>query len=85
MTRSDMVSFLTRKTETYTEMMMERWDKLAKLLIVKHNDQIMQPSEEGRLVRGRRTNPEYAPAFVNAVKDITGDRYIRREAKLPER
>ena len=85
MTRSDMVSFLTRKTETYTEMMMERWDKLAKLLIVKHNDQIMQPSEDGRLVRGRRTNPEYAPAFVNAVKDITGDRYIRREAKLPER
>ncbi|MBQ6286121.1 MAG: C69 family dipeptidase [Bacteroidales bacterium] len=85
MTPTEITDFITRKTESYTDMMMKRWDKLAKLLIVKHNDQIMLPSKDGELAPGRRTSPEYAPAFVNAVKDLTGDRYIRREAKLPER
>jgi len=57
--------------------MMDRWDKLAKLLIVKHNDQTMQPSENGVVVPGRRTNPAYAPAFIEAVKAQTGERYVR--------
>jgi len=57
--------------------MMQRWDKLAKLLIVKHNDQIMQPSENGVVVPGRRTSPKYASAFVEAVKEVTGDRYVK--------
>ena len=68
---------LTRKTLDYTDMMMKRWDKLAKLLIVKHNDQIMQPSENGVVVAGRRTSPAYAPAFIDAVKSETGDRYVK--------
>ena len=70
-------NYLTAKTEAYTAKMMERWDKLAKLLIVKHNDQVMQPSENGVLVAGRRTSPAYAPAFVDAVKAQTGERYVR--------
>ena len=57
--------------------MMDRWDKLAKFLIVKHNDQTMQPSQNGAIVPGRRTNPAYAPAFIEAVKAQTGDRYVR--------
>jgi dipeptidase len=77
LTHQERVSYLTSKTETYTAMMMDRWDKLAKLLIVKHNDQIMQPSENGVLVMGRRTSPAYAPAFVDAVKEVTGDRYVK--------
>ena len=77
MTHGERVDFLTRKTETYTDMMMKRWDKLAKLLIVKHNDQIMQPSENGVVVQGRRTSPAYAPAFVDAVKAQTGNRYVK--------
>ncbi|MBP5316614.1 MAG: C69 family dipeptidase, partial [Bacteroidales bacterium] len=77
MEAADIVSFLTQKTEAYTDMMMKRWDKLAKLLIVKHNDQIMQPSENGELVAGRRTSPAYAPAFIDAVKDQTGTRYVK--------
>jgi len=81
MTPSQAAAFLTAKTEAYTDMMMKRWEKLAKLLIVKHNDQIMQPSENGVLVRGRRTSPEYAPAFVDAVKAQTGDRYVKPKAK----
>jgi dipeptidase len=77
LTHRERVDYLTAKTEAYTAKMMDRWDKLAKLLIVKHNDQIMQPSENGVVVAGRRTSPAYAPAFVDAVKDITGDRYVK--------
>ena len=77
LTHQERVDFLTAKTEAYTAKMMDRWDKLAKFLIVKHNDQTMQPSENGAIVPGRRTNPAYAPAFIEAVKAQTGDRYVR--------
>ena len=80
--QGDLVSYLTQKTEEYTSMMMQRWEKLYKLLIVKHNDQIMQPSENGVVVRGRRTSPAYAPAFVDAVKAQTGTRYLKPTGKL---
>ncbi len=77
MTAGEMTDYLTGKTISYTDMMMKRWDKLAKLLIVKHNDQIMLPSENGELVQGRRTSPAYAPAFIDAVKAETGTRYVK--------
>ncbi len=77
LTHQERIDYLTAKTEAYTTRMMQRWDKLAKLLIVKHNDQIMQPSENGVVVPGRRTSPKYAPAFVEAVKEVTGDRYVK--------
>ena len=77
LTASEMTSYLTRKTLEYTDMMMKRWDKLAKLLIVKHNDQIMQPSENGVVVAGRRTSPAYSPVFIDAVKAETGNRYVK--------
>jgi dipeptidase len=77
LTHQERVDYLTAKTEAYTAKMMDRWDKLAKFLIVKHNDQIMQPSENGVLVMGRRTSPAYAPAFIDAVKEVTGDRYVK--------
>ena len=77
LTHQERVSFLTAKTEAYATKMMDRWDKLAKLLIVKHNDQIMQPSENGVVIAGRRSSPAYAPAFVDAVKEATGARYVK--------
>ena len=77
LTHQERIDYLTAKTEAYTAKMMQRWDKLAKLLIVKHNDQIMQPSENGVVVPGRRTSPKYAPAFIEAVKEVTGDRYVK--------
>jgi dipeptidase len=77
LTPSARVSYLTGKTEDYTDRMMKRWDKLAKFLIVKHNDQVMQPSENGVVVPGRRTSPAYAPVFIDAVKDQTGQRYVK--------
>ena len=81
MTPGERTEYLTAKTEAYTDRMMTRWDKLAKLLIVKHNDQTMQPSENGVVVAGRRTSPAYAPVFVDAVKAQTGDRYVNPEKK----
>ena len=35
----------------------------------------------GVVVPGRRTSPAYAPAFIDAVKAQTGDRYVKRELK----
>ncbi len=79
LTPGELTELLTAKTISYTDKMMQRWDKLARLLIVKHNDQIMQPSENGELVPGRRTSPPYSPVFIDAVKEVTGDRYVRPE------
>ena len=77
LTAGELSDFLTAKTIAYTDKMMKRWDKLAKFLIVKHNDQIMRPSKDGEIVPGRHTSPAYAPAFIDAVKAQTGDRYVR--------
>ena len=77
LTPAALADYLTSKTEAYTDRMMQRWDKLARLLIVKHNDQVMRPSENGAIAPGRHTSPAYAPAFIDAVKAQTGDRYVR--------
>ena len=88
MTHLERVNYLTQKTEAYTDKMMDRWDKLAKLLIVKHNDQTMRtPPPAGAPGPGagpgpgfrRPTPPQYAPAFIDAVKEVTGDRYVKPE------
>ena len=93
MTPSDMTAYLTSKTIAYTDMMMKRWDKLAKLLIVKYNDQSIRPSQNGEIVAGRPgpgferpKTPEYSPVFVDAVKAATGNRYVKpQEVKIHER
>lgn len=79
MTRGERIDFLTRKSDDYTSLMMTRWQKLARLLIVKHNDQIMRPSKDGIVVRGKYSAPNYAPAFVEAIKEQTGNRYVPRK------
>ena len=77
LTADELSDFLTLKSIGYTDRMMQRWDKLARLLIVKHNDQIMRPSKDGEVVPGRHTSPQYAPAFIEAVKETTGERYVK--------
>ena len=84
LTHQERVNYLTQKTEAYTAKMMDRWDKLAKLLIVKHNDQTLRtppPAGTPGQVPGpgfRRTPPPaYAPAFIDAVKEVTGERYVK--------
>ena len=77
LTAGETTEFLTRKTKAYTDKMMTRWDKLAKFLIVKHNDQIMRPSKDGEIVPGRHTSPAYSTEFIEAEKAVTGNRYVR--------
>ena len=81
MTAGERAAFLTSKTEAYTDMMMKRWDSLAKFLIVKHNDQSMQATENGQFVRRRVPAPTYSPVFIDAVKAATGDRYVKPAEK----
>ena len=75
LTPRETVAYLTQKTASYAEMMMQRWDVLARLLIVKHNDQIMKPSKDGRVVPGRYTEPGYDRSFYEAIGRDTGERY----------
>ena len=79
LTPDEMTAYLTGKSVAYTDRMMKRWDKLARLIIVKHNDQIMRPSENGAVVPGRHSSPPYSPAFIDAVKAQTGNRYVKPE------
>ena len=79
LTHQERVSFLTAKTEAYTTKMMERWDKLFRLIAVKHNDQIVKPSENGVVIQGQRATPGYDQQFREAISKGTGDRYVMPE------
>ena len=79
LTAVELSDFLSARVIANTDKMMARWDKLAKFLIVKHNDQIMLPSAGGELLPGRHTSPAYSPAFISAIKAETGNRYVRPE------
>ena len=79
LTAGELSDFLSARVIANTNKMMARWDKLAKFLIVKHNDQIMLPSAGGELLPGRHTSPAYSPAFISAIKAETGNRYVRPE------
>ena len=81
LTHQGRIDYLTAKTEAYADKMMKRWDKLARYLIVRHNDQIMRPGENGVIGPGRHTSPAYAPAFIDAVHAQTGDRYVKPSPK----
>ena len=76
---ADRQAFLNRKSIAYTDKMMQRWDKLAKFLIVRYNDQIVRPAQNGELIRGRYTTPGYDQQFIDAIKKSTGDRYLLKE------
>jgi dipeptidase len=79
MTPSDRQSYLNHKSISYADKMMKRWDKLAKFLIVKHNDQIVRPSKNGEFIRARYTTPGYDQQFIDAIGKSTGERYQLKE------
>ncbi|MBR1887437.1 MAG: C69 family dipeptidase [Bacteroidales bacterium] len=79
LTAGELSDFLSARVIANTNKMMARWDKLAKFLIVKHNDQIMLPSAGGELLPGRHSSPAYSPAFISAIQAETGNRYVRPE------
>ena len=80
MTPDDRRSYLNNKSIEYTNQMMQRWDKLAKFLIVRYNDQIVRKvGEDGTFLRWGYDTPGYDPQFIDAVGKSTGDRYRLRE------
>lgn len=72
---ADRRSYLNRKSIAYANRMMQRWDKLAKFLIVRYNDQIVRPTKNGEFIRGRYTTPGYDQQFIDAIGKATGNRY----------
>ena len=79
MTPADRQGYLNRKSIAYADMMLKRWDRLAKFLIVRYNDQVVRPVKDGEVVRGRYATPGYNQAFIDAIGPATGDRYRLKE------
>lgn len=79
MTPADRQSYLNRKSIAYADRMMQRWDKLAKFLIVRYNDQVVRPAKDGEVVPGRYTTAGYDQPFIDAIVPATGDRYKLKE------
>ena len=80
MTPADRREYLNRKSIAYAERMMQRWDKLAKYLIVKYNDQVVRRTDEkGDFQRWGYDTPGYGQPFIDAVGPATGDRYRLQE------
>ena len=77
---ADRQSFLNRKSIAYAEKMMQRWDQLAKFLIVRYNDQIVRRVDEnGQFIRWGHDTPGYDQQFIDAIGKSTGDRYLLKE------
>lgn len=73
---ADRRSYLNGKSIEYTDRMMKRWDKLAKYLIVKYNDQIIRRTDEnGNFQRWGYDTQGYDQQFIDAIGTSTGDRY----------
>ena len=80
MTPADRQSFLNRKSIEYADKMMQRWDQLAKFLIVRYNDQIVRRVDEnGNFTRWGHDTPGYDQQFIDAIRKSTGDRYLLKE------
>ncbi len=77
MTPADRQSYLNRKSIAYTERMMQRWNRLARHLIVKYNDQVVRHEDaDGNIRPWGYDTPGYAPGFIEAIVPATGKRYI---------
>lgn len=78
------VVMLTKYTAEMAMSTMEAWGNLAKFLIVKHNDMVVKPEENGvfkRIETGEAVSPVrpgYPEHFNRRVAGETGDRYLMK-------
>ena len=80
LTPDDRRSYLNRRSIAYADRMMQRWDKLAKYLIVKYNDQVVKRVDEnGNFQRWGYDTPGYSQPFIDSIPVATGDRYRLKE------
>ena len=76
MTPLDRRDYLNRKSIAYATRMMQRWDQLAKHLIVKYNDQAVRREDaDGNFLRYGLDTPGYSQPFIDALAPATGPRY----------
>ena len=80
LTTQERRDYLNRKSIAYADRMMKRWDRLAKYLIVKYNDQVIKREDEhGNFQRWGYDTPGYGQPFIDAIGPATGDRYRLRQ------
>ena len=80
MMTADRQSYLNKMSIAYTEKMMQRWNQLAKYLIVKYNDQVVKRvGEDGKFTRWGYETPGYDQQFIDAIGKSTGNRYKLKE------
>ena len=78
------VAMLTQYTSETAMSTMAAWGNLAKFLIVKHNDMVVKPEENGvfkRIETGEAVSPVrngYPEHFNRRVANETGDRYLMK-------
>jgi len=76
MTPGDRRAYLNGKSIDYASRMMNRWDRLAKYLIVKYNDQVVRRVDStGQFQRWGYDTPGYDQQFIDAIGPATGNRY----------
>ena len=76
LTTQERRDYLNRKSIEYADRMMRRWDRLARHLIVKYNDQVVKrENEDGTFQRWGHDTPGYGQPFIDAIPAATGDRY----------
>ena len=77
---SERREYLNRKSIAYADKMMQRWDKLAKFLIVRYNDQVKRRiGDDGQFMRWGYDTPGYDQQFIDAIGGSTGERYKLKE------
>ncbi len=80
LTSQERRDYLTRKSLSYADRMMKRWDRLAKYLIVKYNDQVVKrENADGTFQRWGYDTPGYGQPFIDAIPAATGERYKLKE------
>ncbi|MBR4996995.1 MAG: C69 family dipeptidase [Bacteroidaceae bacterium] len=78
------VAMLTKYTDETAMSTMAAWGNLAKFLIVKHNDMVVKPEENGvfkRTETGEGVSPVrngYPAHFNRRIAESTGDRYMMK-------
>ena len=77
-------AFLTDYSLKAADKMMQRWDKLFKFLVVKHNDMVLKPVENGQFKRSvyglgeSVKRPGYPEDYWRKIIKEEGDRYKMR-------
>jgi hypothetical protein len=79
------VDYLTGYSAEKAEQMLDRWNQLARYLIVKYNDMVVKPEQDGRFQRtphglgARVKRPGYTEPFARELIRQTGTKF-----RLPE-